>query len=603
MSIGAFGENFPYTNFHNLNMDWVIQIIKEFRDQYTHIQEIIDNGEESLSNLTTEEIERLQQELTAVETALQAISESTLNEFRNDANEKTAECIESIPADYTAWASRVSQLKLTLERGLNIVQLCTYTDFVDGYYASIVDGSLVPNADFCASPFMPVTQGDYIFMYGSSGGSQLVFYDANQNFISGIATGLTEAVMLPMPSAVRYIKWSTTVSQKNTSMAGVWKCTLCKELDTLKNLVYGLDIIDHNSFTDGYYASSIDGSLVPNSAYTVTSPIRILPGAKLRITGGVAGSQIALYDNNMGFISGYALPNSTAFIVPENENIKFCRWGTLIENKNIASISLEIIPSNSQMSITPATGLLNGLITAHTIGKRKIIVEPGEYDIIAEYKAQYGASYFDTYLPDYNNLTNGAFDRGLWLNNMEITFEPGCSVSAHYTGDNENVKRYFSAFAVGSNVTIKGLKLSSSNLRYGIHPDFATTPNEYLTIDSCELDHVSDNTGIENRAIGAGLGVHSNWVIKNCIFGSTGNYDVVSIHNNASADAKSQITISDCYISGEGYIRIASYSSSTNITHALIHGCSWVTEPILTRETPGSNNNMDIIKWNNETRN
>ena len=42
MNSGAFGENFPYTNFHELNMDWIIKIAKDFLDQYTHIQQIID---------------------------------------------------------------------------------------------------------------------------------------------------------------------------------------------------------------------------------------------------------------------------------------------------------------------------------------------------------------------------------------------------------------------------------------------------------------------------------------------------------------------------------------------------------------------------------
>ena len=54
MNTGAFGEGFPYTNFHDLNMDWIIKIAKDFLDQYTHIQETITNGENSLTTLTTE---------------------------------------------------------------------------------------------------------------------------------------------------------------------------------------------------------------------------------------------------------------------------------------------------------------------------------------------------------------------------------------------------------------------------------------------------------------------------------------------------------------------------------------------------------------------
>ena len=34
MNIGAFGENFPYTNFHDLNLDWIIQWIKELNDKF-----------------------------------------------------------------------------------------------------------------------------------------------------------------------------------------------------------------------------------------------------------------------------------------------------------------------------------------------------------------------------------------------------------------------------------------------------------------------------------------------------------------------------------------------------------------------------------------
>lgn len=32
MNIGAFGENFPYTNFHDLNLDWIIQEMKTEKD-------------------------------------------------------------------------------------------------------------------------------------------------------------------------------------------------------------------------------------------------------------------------------------------------------------------------------------------------------------------------------------------------------------------------------------------------------------------------------------------------------------------------------------------------------------------------------------------
>ena len=41
MNSGVFGEGFPYSNFHDLNMDWIIKIAKDFLDQYTNIKNTI----------------------------------------------------------------------------------------------------------------------------------------------------------------------------------------------------------------------------------------------------------------------------------------------------------------------------------------------------------------------------------------------------------------------------------------------------------------------------------------------------------------------------------------------------------------------------------
>ena len=35
--IGAFGENFPYSNFHDLNLDWIIKVVKDFSERYPEL--------------------------------------------------------------------------------------------------------------------------------------------------------------------------------------------------------------------------------------------------------------------------------------------------------------------------------------------------------------------------------------------------------------------------------------------------------------------------------------------------------------------------------------------------------------------------------------
>lgn len=130
MNSGAFGENFPYTNFHDMNTDWVIKIAKDFLDQYTHIQDVISNGETSLSNLTTEGIEQIETKANALEALLQAwynthsediasqlasalddLNEALQNkitDFNTSADAKGAEVIASIPSDYSTLSNEVS---------------------------------------------------------------------------------------------------------------------------------------------------------------------------------------------------------------------------------------------------------------------------------------------------------------------------------------------------------------------------------------------------------------------------------------------------------------------------------------------------------------
>ena len=147
MNAGIFGEGFPYSNFHDLNMDWIIKIAKDFLDQYTHLQETIANGEESLQNLTSSGLTQLQDKADALEALLDAWynthSEDIANQltqaladlnswynthenyldqtlatniatFDSHAEQKATETIASIPDDYTTLSNAVTTLKMVM---------------------------------------------------------------------------------------------------------------------------------------------------------------------------------------------------------------------------------------------------------------------------------------------------------------------------------------------------------------------------------------------------------------------------------------------------------------------------------------------------------
>lgn len=136
MNGGAFGENFPYSNFHDLNMDWIIKIAKDFLDQYTNIQQTITEGLEGLDN-KAQELEALLQEwydthsedianqladalndlnswYTEHEGYLDQYVTDSIQEFNDAADQKAAQTIASIPSDYTTLSNDVNDLKSAL---------------------------------------------------------------------------------------------------------------------------------------------------------------------------------------------------------------------------------------------------------------------------------------------------------------------------------------------------------------------------------------------------------------------------------------------------------------------------------------------------------
>ena len=229
MSNNLFGEGFPYTNFHNLNMDWIIKIAKDFLDQYTHIQDIItsgetslatiidegetslgniiengetslgnviDAGETSLTNKTNAGLEALQAEKTRLEGLLDAwytqhsqdIAEAlvqALNDFQTTANAIGAGVIASIPADYTALSAKVTDLqKLKIALYENIINCCVDTTKAGRVYGGVTytyndDGTYTVTGTQSNTTFLDLTPTD-ILPYGIIPG-ETYFFDFIKN--------------------------------------------------------------------------------------------------------------------------------------------------------------------------------------------------------------------------------------------------------------------------------------------------------------------------------------------------------------------------------------------------------------------------------------
>ena len=134
MNNGAFGEGFPYTNFHDLNMDWIIKIAKDFLDQYTHIQEVIEQGLIDIQNLTDESMESLNNLYDTINT--------NLNEWYNTHSEDIANQLADALSDLNAWynehSTEIADQLLAALGNLN-AWYTEHVGFLDDYVEEATD--------------------------------------------------------------------------------------------------------------------------------------------------------------------------------------------------------------------------------------------------------------------------------------------------------------------------------------------------------------------------------------------------------------------------------------------------------------------------------
>lgn len=284
--MGVFGENYPYTNFHNLNMDWIIKIAKDFLDQYTQIQDIITNGEQSLQTTTQEGIH----ELTTTKEHLENLLDqwylthsadianqlaSALAEFQRSATAFATEVISSIPQDYQNVWSLLSAVA-------NMNKTSLFNNWNDGHYYGI--GNSVTNKTYTDTSaeetltcgYVACSPGDIfrITGRGASSGRLYAWTKANGDIISRAEANYSatnEKIIAPDETA--YLLVNTFIADAHALVSGDLDMILHADslaLDT--RLAY---IIPNNTdidslVTSGNYRcnSSASASTMPHAPTT-----------------------------------------------------------------------------------------------------------------------------------------------------------------------------------------------------------------------------------------------------------------------------------------------------------------------------------------------
>ena len=611
---GPFGNMMPYSNFHDMNLDWVIRIARDFLDQYTHIQDVITQGEADLESKATELEGLLQQwydthsqdiadELASAVAALGTAMTARINELNAAADQKAAQTIASIPADYTTLSNSVTNLTGSEEANAFKDAPTLLPDELFVNIDKLMNGAgtaLITTSGYQTTDFIPILSGDLCItgsFFPSSSYSSLALYDANKDPIA-VIRGETTVYACQYPQA-RYFRASR--DNNDTYYAMTWNNNDIEKYYTAANPT---KLPTYYYIYDGYIIDQ-SGAAAPGHPTWATTDFIQLTRKDTIFTGNFFPNNVyhtlALYniDKEMiAYATGHEIlrvidyPNAVYFRASYPTDTE--EYYLLITNKALEEGMTVHVGAGMDY-----TTLRAGIEAAVQVANSTVIVHAGEYDLTQEFATEIAAA---------------SASAGITLgNNVHVIFMAGSYVKAIFETSSEWISTYFEPFR-GYNFTLDGLNIEAKNCRYCVHDERGGADVQYHNVyKNCimkmECDQSSGATFLSPQCIGGGLGKHGYIEIIGGHYTSlgdtsTGERPCISYHNGSTEGCDSKIFIRDVYLAETtGCFRFGYYGPSTIKTPVLVSGCS-MGSPIIERaETSSATvDNFEVIEWNNTIR-
>lgn len=621
------GENFPYTNFHDMNLDWMIKIAKDFLDQYTSIQTMISEGETSLEGLTTDGLQQLQDKADALEEALQAwytehsediagdladaledISDAltaAISSFNTAADAKAVETLASIPADYTD----LSNLALLLQyyifnsytgKGSEFTipaVMYSNTDKILDQYGSVISLEGWNTTDLIELPTYDMYFGGNNFPAATY--NTLCLYDENQTLVTTLK-GTNKMWLHSFPTAKYFRASKDNADNYYTTI----KFSRNLKGDNMLNRLYTSN--EPIKIPDDFYVytgllSSNATSIEANSGFRTTDYLPIF-AYDIIFAGNhfpaVSYNTFAIYDDSLTVLDVIHGPDN-AIAVADYPTARYFRCSKSTDNTYYTTVSNKMQTVYHVGSGQEFTTLRAGIARAIKIPNATVIVHPGTYDLTSEFAAEIAAA-------------SSTGNVGIVLqNDVTVIFMPGAKVTALFPSSSDWINIHFSPFLTGSSgFTIIGLDIEASNCRYCLHDELSGADVQYRNIiKNCIMKMTYDSASGAStpimQCIGGGLGKHGYIEITGGKYTSvsnvTGENPTISYHNSATANSWSQIFIDNVYVSN--CFRFGYHGVSTDKTPVMVSNCS-MASAIIERAEELSDlvDNFDVTEWNNTIR-
>ena len=609
-------EGFPYTNFHELNLDWIIKIAKDFLDQYTNIQQTITQGLEDLDT----KAQQLQELLDAwyeehsqdiadqLEAALQDLNDwytqhegyldqyvqDSIQDFNQEAQTIGNQVIASIPADYTQLSNTVTD-SILLERSIDylfskIINLNIFpaSGYTDGYYKNYNTGTDSAAATYFYTPYIPVAAGKNYSIFNAAAALpaniHICFYDESKTYVSGVLQNTENPIVIP--SDIAFMIVSLPIA--NRASLGLY-CGTDYEACLIETSYY-MELVKNNmvkmnslSVLPGNYTAVLPdlNDAAKNTAYMITLSAFSIDSIPANLPYSIYIEPVLLvnYETSNGYKIQMLCMKTGMFTRIYVPGSLWQPW-TVIEK--------------------PTIGIPNGiaLIRVMESGIPCNMNLETDIELYQAYKQAKGADYWDNYT-GYSQ-TGDRNDSGLYMhphvnfngNGRGISFTPDTVTTA--------IQRDFSPFNLGGDNVLKNVLINigsgsgSGVCRYAIHEDFAIT-NEGILIENVEMH----GTGHSGALIGAGVKPYCTHVIKDCICkGNQLDIDISYHANSSGTQAPSKLVISGCYC--EKDIVVVHVQDNQIRTPCLVNNnrCRAVYARYGSY-APFAN--MELIEWNNVT--
>ena len=261
--------------------------------------------------------------------------------------------------------------------GKNLLNLEVLTS---GSYVSYINGKLYPEANHCASDFIPVTPGLKYYIVNAS--AQLALYDANKKYVTGHVYS-EDLSMKDMPNNVFYMRISLPKSSLGYAMVVEGEAipyepfyyTLdvnrIKEKipedkldDILLRATMSHNLFDKRAVTRGVFVDYTTGNIPANSEYFGSDFIAIDSSKAYTLMG--TNEQLATYDMHKRFLQGYKtvadflnseLPSNAKYLrltgrlyeldsvqlSEGNEGLPYEKYGAIITENEISDRLMEEI--------------------------------------------------------------------------------------------------------------------------------------------------------------------------------------------------------------------------------------------------------------------